>query len=101
MSFGRDCCQYCCQAAGQRLSRVDSCGMSAQCTDGNRWSWTTCLSLRIRRLGYSWLRVIFKITAVTLLLIRLSADVHDFGGVRDFYNFELDIQLPKSLGASY
>jgi hypothetical protein len=24
-----DCCQYCCQAAGQRPPRVDSCGMSA------------------------------------------------------------------------
>jgi len=29
--FGRDC-QYCCQAAGQRLSRADSCGMLAQRT---------------------------------------------------------------------
>jgi hypothetical protein len=46
---GCDCCQYCCQAAGQRLSWVDSCGMSAQRTDGNRRSWTTCLSLRSRR----------------------------------------------------
>jgi hypothetical protein len=49
--LGRDCCQYCCQAAGQRMSRVDGCRMSAQRTDGNRRSWTTCLSLRIRRLS--------------------------------------------------
>ena len=49
--FGRDCCQYCCQAAGQRRSQVDGCGMSVQRTDRNGRSWTTCLSLRIRRLG--------------------------------------------------
>jgi hypothetical protein len=29
MLFSRDCCQYCCQAAGQRLSRAARCGMSA------------------------------------------------------------------------
>ena len=49
--FGRDCCQYCCQAAGQRRSQVDGCGLSVQRTDRNGRSWTTCLSLRIRRLG--------------------------------------------------
>jgi hypothetical protein len=48
---GRDCCQYCCQDTGQRQSQADNCGMSAQRTDRNGRAWTTCLSLRIRRLG--------------------------------------------------
>jgi hypothetical protein len=39
-----DCCQYCCQATGQRRSRVDGCGISAQHTDCNGGSWTTCLA---------------------------------------------------------
>ena len=47
-----DCCQYCCQAAGQRLSRTDNSGMSAQHTDRNGRSWTMCLLLRIRRLQF-------------------------------------------------
>ena len=51
--LGRDCCQYCCQATGQHRSRADNCGISAQRTDRNGRSWTTCLSLRIRRLGVS------------------------------------------------
>jgi hypothetical protein len=49
--FRRDCSQDCSQAAGQRRSRVDNCGMSAQRTDRNGRSWTTCPLLRIRRLG--------------------------------------------------
>ncbi len=31
----RDCCQYCCQAAGQGASHADSCGISVQYTDYN------------------------------------------------------------------
>jgi hypothetical protein len=50
--FGRDCCQYCCQATGQHRSQVDGCGLSAQRTDRNGRSWTTCLSLRIRGLQF-------------------------------------------------
>jgi len=35
--FHRDCCQYCCRAAGQHRSRVDSCGMS---TPAHVQQWT-------------------------------------------------------------
>jgi quercetin dioxygenase-like cupin family protein len=38
----------CCQADKQRLPRADTCGMSAQHTDHDGLSWTTCLRLRIR-----------------------------------------------------
>ena len=50
-TIGRDCCQSCCQATGQRLSQVDSCGISAQHTNGDGRPWTSCPLLRIRRLG--------------------------------------------------
>ena len=53
MLFSRDCCQYCYQAAGQRLSRGGQCGMSAQRTDRNGRFWTTCPLLRNRRSGKS------------------------------------------------
>ena len=46
----RDCSQHCSQAAGQGASHADSCGMSAQRGDCNRWPWTMCPLLRIRRL---------------------------------------------------
>ena len=49
MSSWRDCCQHCCQAAGQRPSRADSCGMSAHRTVHDGRSWTMCPLLRIRR----------------------------------------------------
>jgi hypothetical protein len=42
-----DCCQHCCQAAGQDASHADSRGMSAQHRDRSRRSWTMCLLLRI------------------------------------------------------
>jgi hypothetical protein len=35
MLFSRDCCQYCCQAAGQDPSRADNPGTSAQHMTGN------------------------------------------------------------------
>jgi hypothetical protein len=44
-----DCSQHCCQAAGQGASHTDSCGMSAQRSDRNRRSWTSCPLLRSRR----------------------------------------------------
>jgi hypothetical protein len=43
------CCQYCCQAAGQRLTRTYSSGMLAQRTARNGRPWTMRLLLRIRR----------------------------------------------------
>jgi hypothetical protein len=49
--FRRDCCQYCCQAAGQHQFRVDSCGMSGQRTNRSGRLWTMRLFLRISRLG--------------------------------------------------
>src|SRR5580693_3085195 len=46
-----DCCQTCCQAAGQRPTGADKCGISAQHTVSDGRSWTKCPLLRIRRLG--------------------------------------------------
>jgi hypothetical protein len=46
--FRRDCCQYCCQAAGRRPTHVDNPGISAQPTIGDGRSWTTCPLLRNR-----------------------------------------------------
>ena len=46
-----DYCQYCCQAAGQRLTDMYNSGISAQHTASDGRSWTMCLLLRIRRLG--------------------------------------------------
>src|ERR1700751_3180119 len=39
---GRDCCQHCCQAAGQRLTHADDSGISAQPATGDGRSCTTC-----------------------------------------------------------
>ena len=47
-AFGPDCCQYCCQAARQRLPCADGCGMPVQRTDRHGRSRTTCPLLRIR-----------------------------------------------------
>ena len=44
--FRRDCCQHCCQAAGQRPTYVDNSGISAQPMTRDGRSWTTCPLLR-------------------------------------------------------
>jgi hypothetical protein len=45
------CCQNCCHARGQLSTWNDRPGISAQKAAAPGRSWTTCLSLRIRRLG--------------------------------------------------
>ena len=48
VGISRNCCQYCCPNCGQRLTRVDDCGISAQRMDRDGRSWTMCPLLRIR-----------------------------------------------------
>ena len=48
MPCNRDCCQHCCQAAGQRLTGTGGCGISAQRTTNGGRAWTMCPLLRIR-----------------------------------------------------
>ena len=46
--FRRDCSQDCSQAAEQHPTHVDNSGISAQPSNGDGRSWTTCPLLRIR-----------------------------------------------------
>jgi len=82
--LGSDCCQYCCQAAGQRLSRADNSGMSAQHTDCDGRSWTMCLLLRIRRLGVraAFFEVITSARQSTNLGERIGGSCADILGQR-------------------
>src|SRR5262245_914781 len=52
----RYCCQYCCHDGRQRPSGADHSRISTQGTDSGGQPWTTCPSLRIRRLGFESLR---------------------------------------------